>query len=312
MRTHGIHHVTAIVGNPQENFKFYNGVLGLRLVKKTVNFDDPYTYHLYYGDQDGNPGSIMTFFPWQGNALKGRRGSGQMTTTSFSVPETALGFWKERLENHGVTVHGPFTRFGEEVLLFEDPHDLELELIGAKDDKRVGATAEGIGPEQAICGFHSVTLIEQDAQATAAVMTRLLDFEKVAEEEDRHRFRSGSGGPGTIVDVVHRPSLPTGSMGVGVVHHVAWRSADDPSQIALRAELVEAGLNVSPVMDRNYFHSIYFREPGGVLFEVATDPPGFSVDESADELGKTLKLPEWLEGRRQDIEGRLPDLSGEG
>ena len=312
MRTHGIHHVTAIVGNPRENFEFYGGILGLRLVKKTVNFDDPYTYHLYYGDESGNPGSIITFFPWQGNALKGRRGSGQLTTTAYSIPAAAISFWKERLENAGITVAGPFLRFNEEVLVFDDPHGLEIELVGAQTDVRSGVTAEGIDADKAIRGFHSVTLTEANIEATARLMTSLLDFEPLDESEDRYRLKSGSGDAGTLVDLLHKPAVPPGSMGVGVVHHVAWRSKDDPAQLALRQELANAGLQVSPVMDRNYFHSIYFREPGGVLFEVATDPPGFTVDESPETLGSELKLPEWLEPRRQDIEMRLPKLSAEG
>jgi glyoxalase family protein len=305
--TSGIHHVTAISGEPQRNVDFYVGLLGLRLVKKTVNFDDPGTYHLYYGDGAGSPGSIMTFFPWAG-APNGRVGAGQLTVTSFSFPASSLGYWTERLVEGGVRFEKPEDRFGETVLRFPDPDGLRLELVAAADDAREGWAEGPVPPEHSVRGFHHVTLLSSDPAGTAGLMTDSLGFRQIGEAEGRTRFEAGEGGPGNTVDVANGSGFPRGTMGVGTVHHVAFRVPDEETQLELRERVAELGYNVTPVLDRNYFRSIYFREPGGVLFEVATDPPGFAADEDPEHLGESLKLPPWLEPRREELEGMLPSL----
>jgi glyoxalase family protein len=305
--TTGIHHVTAIAGDPQANVDFYVGMLGLRLVKKTVNFDDPGTYHLYYGDGEGTPGSIMTFFPWPG-APRGRIGAGQLTVTSFSVPAPSLGYWTERLVEAGVRFEKPEDRFGETVLRIADPDDLRLELVAAAEDGREGWVDGPVPAENAVRGFHHVTLAVADPSRTARLMTDTLGFRQTGEAEGRTRYEAGEGGPGNTVDVADGTGFPRGMMGVGTVHHVAFRAPDEETQLALREEVGALGYDVTPVLDRNYFRSIYFREPGGVLFEIATDPPGFAVDEEPEHLGETLKLPPWLEPRRGRLEERLPPL----
>jgi glyoxalase family protein len=305
-QTHGIHHVTAISGEPQRNADFYAGTLGLRLVKRTVNFDDPETYHLYYGDGAGNPGTIMTFFPWA-HAPRGRIGAGQLIVTSFSIPAASLGYWTERLVETGVRFERPRDRFGETVLTFEDPDGLRTELVAAEDGR--AGWAQGPAPaEHVVRGFHHVALAVEVPDLTAQLMTEHLGFRQVEETEGRIRFAAGEGGPGELVDVVGASGFPRGSMGVGTVHHVAFRVPDEDAQLAVREEVAALGYNVTPVLDRNYFRSIYFREPGGVLFEIATDPPGFAADEDPDHLGESLKLPPWLEKNREHIETTLPPL----
>jgi glyoxalase family protein len=305
--TTGIHHVTAIAGEPQRNVDFYVGALGLRLVKKTVNFDDPETYHLYYGDGAGSPGSIMTFFPWDGAPL-GLQGAGQLTVTSFSVPASSLGYWTERLVEHGIRFEKPEGLFGETVLSFPDAEGMRLEIVAASDDGREPWTAGPVPADHAVRGFHHVTLSERAPARTIELMCEILGFSQVDAAEGRHRLQAGAGVAGTFVDVVDGSSEHQGRMGVGTVHHVAFRVPDEDTQLALREEVAALGYNVTPVMDRNYFRSIYFREPGGVLFEVATDPPGFAIDEDPDHLGEGLKLPAWLERRRRRLEEVLPPL----
>jgi glyoxalase family protein len=305
-QTTGIHHVTAISGEPQRNVDFYAGILGLRLVKKTVNFDDPETYHLYYGDGAGSPGTIMTFFPWA-HAPGGRIGAGQLVVTSFSIPSTSLGYWTERLVENGVRFERPRDRFGETVLTFEDPDRLRIELVAAEDG-RAGWEGSPVPTEHTVRGFHHVALAVETTESTVRLMTDHLGFRQVDEAEGRIRLSAGEGGPGNTVDVVNASGFPRGSVGVGTVHHVAFRVPDEETQLALREEVAALGYNVTPVLDRNYFRSIYFREPGGVLFEIATDPPGFAVDEPEEELGTHLKLPPWLETRRDRLEEVLPPL----
>lgn len=305
----GIHHVTAIAGDPQANVDFYAGPLGLRLVKRTVNFDDPGTYHLYFGDEMGRPGTIMTFFPWPG-IRPGRRGTGQATVTSFLVPGGSLGFWQERLGAVGTELSGVERRFEDEVLPFSDPDGLRLELVARPEAAELPAWAEGPVPsEHAIRGFHGVTLCVEGYEASAALLNRQLGFHPSGEERGRFRFRAGEAGPGQVVDLLCSPDARPGIVAGGTVHHVAFRVENDAYQSAAREALLTAGMNVTPVLDRNYFRSIYFREPGGVLFEVATDPPGFTADEAVEELGGALKLPEWLEPQRARIESTLPPLS---
>jgi glyoxalase family protein len=304
----GLHHITAIAGNARRNVDFYTRVLGLRFVKKTVNFDDPGTYHLYYGDATASPGTLLTFFLWDG-LPRGRSGSGMATAVAYSVPADALDFWRARLLAAGVAVTGPAARFGEKVLAFTDPDGLPLELVAAGEpDARVPAPHPDIPTAKAIRGFHGVTLATTASAASAGVLANDMGYRLVRREGTRTRYTVGAGGPGTYVDLVDDPGLPRGRNGLGTVHHVAFRTPNDPSQEEARGALAGRGLNVSPVVDRCYFHSIYYREPGGVLFEIATDGPGFAVDEPLEQLGRSLRLPPWYESRRAEIEAHLPPL----
>ncbi|MGA2972659.1 MAG: ring-cleaving dioxygenase [Candidatus Bathyarchaeia archaeon] len=303
----GIHHVTAIASDPQRNIDFYVGLLGLRLVKLTVNYDEPTIYHLYYGDELGHPGTIITFFAWPGGP-KGRLGTGQLTTTSFSISETAISFWMDRLKSHGAQIQGLTTRFNEQVLAFSDPDGLQLELVATQNGQRGSLWKEGpVAPEYALRGFRGVALSERGHEQTLSLL-ETMGFRQRAQDGNRFRYEVGGGGQGTIVDLLSEPDASRGVVSVGTVHHVAWRTPDDGQQKAWRQQLVEVGLNVTPVIDRTYFHSIYFREPGGVLFEIATDPPGFTVDEPAHQLGTRLTLPSWLEPKRREIEQTLPPV----
>jgi len=303
----GIHHVTAMAGDPQANVDFYTGVLGLRLVKKTVNFDDPGTYHLYYGDEVGHPGTIMTFFPWP-LARRGVQGAGQATVTSFSVPAGSLGFWTERLSRLGVAFDGPKPRFEEEVLTLLDPDGLRLELIARAGDDRPAWEGGPVPAEHAVRGFDGVTLTEWNLGVTEGVLAGTRGFRRMGEQGDRVRFEAGPGGAGTRVDVLASPAAARGHISAGTVHHVAFRAVDEADQLAWREAIAGSGLYVTPVLDRQYFRSIYFREPGGVLFEIATDPPGFTWDEPVESLGSGLKLPPWLEESRSRIEASLPPV----
>ncbi len=305
----GIHHVTAIAGDPQRNIDFYTDVLGLRLVKQTINYDDPGTYHFYYGDTVGSPGTLLTFFPWPG-AQRGRVGVGQASATAFSVPQASLGYWIERLVRLGVPFTGPSTRFGEQTLAFTDTDAMPLEIIAHKGEQTGGGWDGGdIPSEHAIRGIHSVTLSVADSAPTIALLTGALGFRQIGAENGRQRFEAGNGsGAGAQVDILHQPGGPRGAMGTGVVHHIAWRTPDDAAQKEWQESLTAAGVGVTEVMDRQYFHSIYFREPGGVLYEIATDQPGFLVDETAETLGSTLRLPQWLEPERRRIEEALPPV----
>lgn len=294
----GLHHVTAICGDPQANLDFYAGVLGLRLVKRTVNFDDPGSYHLYYGDDAGRPGTLLTFFAWPG-ARRGRAGAGQASAHAFSVPRGSLPRWRSRLERAGVTPSATGSRFGEESLGFADPDGMRVELVAAEPE----SDAPGI------VRVHSVTLLVADAQPSAALLTETLGARAMGAEGTRYRFELAAGGPGTIVDLVHSPAAGPGLMAAGAIHHVAFRAQDDAAQLEWREQLTRQGARVSPVMDRDYFRSIYFREPGGVLYEIATDAPGFAVDEEPGRLGEALRLPAWLGAERAAIEAALPPIT---
>jgi catechol 2,3-dioxygenase-like lactoylglutathione lyase family enzyme len=303
----GIHHITAICGDPQRNVDFYVGLLGLRLVKLTVNFDDPGTYHLYYGDGAGHPGTIITFFPWP-DAPKGRSGNGQVTQTSFAVPVSGLDFWTSRLTEAGIMVHEAPRRFDESVLSFHDPDGMGVELVGTNSlDEALVHENGSIPREFAIHGFHSATLSEGGYLKTDELLREVMGFELIGEEQNRFRYIIPSRGLASTVDILCAPEQYQGRIGVGTVHHIAWRTRSDAQQQEWLNEL-QNRYNVSPVMDRKYFHSIYFREPGNILFEIATDPPGFAVDESLEELGTHLVLPPWLERDRSRIEAALPKL----
>jgi len=306
----GIHHITAIADDPQRNIDFYTGVLGMHLVKVTVNFDDPRSYHLYYGDGRGNPGTILTFFAWPG-ARRGRHGNSQVTDTAFAIPPGSADFWMDRLAATATDFQAPFSRFGQQVVPFSDPDGLRLELIEtpAVDPSHVWE-AGGVSPEVAIAGFHSATLSETGYERTAELLTKTMGFTLHSQEQNRFRYEIAGGGPGKTVDLVCAPGGSEGRIAVGSVHHIAWRTRDDQQQLEWLKDLSRLGYNLSPVMDRVYFHSIYYREPGGILFEIATDPPGFTIDEPLDGLGTTIRLPAWFEPRRNEIEAALPKLHG--
>jgi catechol 2,3-dioxygenase-like lactoylglutathione lyase family enzyme len=304
----GIHHVTAITADAQQNIDFYHGVLGLRLVKLTVNFDDPSSYHLYYGDELGRPGTILTFFAWPG-AYRGRIGPPQATSTAFSVPAAAMQFWAERLQEKGVAIETIIQRFGEQVLRFSDPDGMNLEIIGTTETPGNAWAAGPIPARHAIRGFHGVTLSEEGYEKTAQLLTEVMGYTLINSEQNRFRYRAGPGdGLASTVDLLCVPDGRHGTLGAGVVHHVAVRATDAAEQIGWRNRVVAEGLNVSPVMDRVYFQSIYYREPGGVLFEIATDEPGFTFDEAPEKLGKKLMLPPWLEKNRAAIEAAVPPV----
>jgi len=307
----GIHHITAIAGDPQQNVDFYTGVLGLRLVKVTVNFDDPEAYHLYYGDGHGRPGTILTFFAWPG-ARQGRQGNGQVTAASLAVPRGSLTFWRERLDQNTIAAELLPERFGQRVLSFREVDGMRLELVETPaPDASHYWEGSGVPPESAIHGFHGATLSETGYERTAALLTDTMGFRLLGHEQNRFRYEpvhSHPGGAGRVVDVVCAPAAQEGRVAVGTIHHIAFRTPDDRQQEEWLAQLGQLGYNVSPVMDRVYFHSIYYREPGGILFEIATDSPGFAVDESVDKLGESLKLPPWLEALRPQIEIALPPL----
>lgn len=304
----GIHHITAIASDPQANIDFYTGALGLRLVKVTVNFDDPGSYHFYYGDGQGTPGTILTFFAWPG-AWQGRHGNGQVTVTSFAVPQGSLTFWRERLRANQVAVEGPLERFGQPILSFMDGDGLQLELVEtAATDSARAWTGSGVPAGAAIRGFHSATLSETGYQRTATLLTEQMGFRPIGQEQNRFRYEIEKGGPGKTVDVLCAPDGHEGRVAAGAVHHIAWRTPDDAQQHEWLTQVGRLGYNVSPIMDRVYFHSIYFREPGGILFEIATDSPGFAIDESFEQLGSGLRLPPWLEARRARIEAALPAI----
>jgi glyoxalase family protein len=303
----GIHHVTAISGAAERNLDFHTRVLGQRLVKKTVNFDDPGTYHLYYGDENGTPGSILTFFPWA-HAAQGRLGAGETEETAFRVPLAAIGYWAHRLVEKGVA-HAIEKRFGETVLTFTDPDGMRFALVGVAGAENEPAWHAGdIPAEHAIRGFHGVTLLVGKADPTAAILG-VLGFREVARDGALRRFASDAP-LGGHVDLREAGDFPRGRQGRGSVHHIAFRAADDAAQAAMAERLSkEHGMHVTEQKDRNYFRSVYFREPGGVLFEIATDDPGFAVDEPAATLGRALKLPRFLEPRRAEIEAKLPPLT---
>jgi glyoxalase family protein len=304
----GIHHVTAIAGDAMKNIDFYAGILGLRLVKKTVNFDNREVYHLYYGTQTGAPGSVITFFPYQG-LTAGRHGKGMLNTTTFSLDSNSLNYWMNRLNRFNISYKSPIERFRTETILYlEDPDGLGLEFVFSDRDKRPGHKGVVVPIEHAIKGFYNVEIWEEGYERTAGLLTEQLDHRLVAEEGNRFRFAARDE-PGHYIDILCSPDALKGLAGSGTVHHIAFSTPDQQTQLAIREKLLKSNLNPTPVLDRSYFSSIYFREPGGVLFEIATAGPGFLIDEDESSLGKALKLPRQFEAMRATIEAGLPIVS---
>ncbi|CAM3880493.1 ring-cleaving dioxygenase [Mesobacillus thioparans] len=301
-KTTGIHHITAMVNDAQRNIDFYAGVLGLRLVKKTINFDRPEVYHLYFGNEAGDPGTVITFFPWE-NQMNGRIGTGQVGVTSYVIPAGSIAFWKDRLKKFGVRFIQN-VRYGEIYLQFQDPDGLEIELVERNDGAKNPWSFGGVSSEVAIKGFGGATLISAQPNKTAEVLEDILGLEPVGQEESFLRFKSEIG---NRIDIKLTPSV-RGLMGAGTVHHIAWRARDEEDHKRWRELLVEKGFYPTEILDRNYFKALYFHEGGGILFEIATDEPGFAVDEPADELGKKLMLPSWLESKREELEHKLPQV----
>ena len=303
----GIHHITAIAGNAQQNIDFYTGILGLRLVKKTINFDAPDVYHFYFGDELGRPGTVFTTFPFTG-ARKGIKGTGELTYTAFSIGKDSLEYWKERLKKFGIAVSDVLTRFGDSLIRFEDQDGMGIELVANGEDDRPGWTYGQIPLEHSIKGFYGATLNLRAKELTEQLLTRHMDYKFIAQEGERYRYGT-EGKPGDIVDIVIDKSGNRGMQSAGTVHHIAFRTANMQSQLVIQEILMKNGYQVTEVRDRNYFKSIYFREPGGVLFEIATDEPGFAIDEDEAHLGELLKLPEWAEPSRKRIEAALVPVS---
>ena len=307
---HGIHHVTAIAGDPQTNLDFYAGVLGMRLVKRSVNQDDPGTYHFFYADAEGHPGTDLTFFPWP-HVERGRKGAGQIVEVALAVPPGSLPYWQERLASNGVRPGPVELRFGERALPFEDPHGMSVALVESDGALRRPFTPWEAGPVPAayqVRGLHAVRLWERRLAPSARFLTEVLGFVEQGEEDGWHRFAVDGGGSGYLLDIREVPDAPVGVWGPGVIHHVAWRVTDEAEELRVRTRVELAGRRPTPVIDRFWFKSVYFLEPGGVLYELATDGPGFAVDEDMEHLGERLVLPPWLEPHRASIEAALPPV----
>lgn len=305
----GLHHVTAVARDPQRNVDFYRNILGQRLVKRTVNFDSPDTYHFYFADETGTPGSVLTFFAWP-NMRRGVRGNGETNVVAYNIPFGSLPFWVGHLKQNGVTVKSIETRFGQSMLAFTDPDGMGIELVEVENFPAVQHWEDGPIPQSAaLRGFHSVTLWLEEIAPTVELLTGKMGYRSAGQEGSRHRFVGDNASLGSIVDLIHRPGKMQAGFGTGSIHHIAFRVLDDAEQVEYQSELTRSGYRVSEVRDRSYFHSIYFREPGGVLFEIATNAPGFMVDEPKETLGETLKLPEWFEPTRDEIESALQPLT---
>jgi glyoxalase family protein len=306
----GIHHITAIAGDVKRNFEFYSKILGLRFIKKTVNFDDPGTYHFYFGDEVGSAGTILTFFPWGQGIQQGRKGSGMATEIGYSVPVGSIDFWMKRFEHYNVIYNKPAEKFGEKYLTFLDPDGLKLELIESKtpDTRKAWETNE-INSNVGLKGFHNITLTLNNTKATATILTEVFGYKLIEQEVNRFRFATAVVESAAIVDLVELPDEKRGHVANGSVHHVAFRVKNDESLMHFHEIISKKGLGITEQIDRQYFHSLYFREPGGVLFEIATDNPGFTVDETLENLGKELKLPSQHESKRKEIEAHLVKIN---
>ncbi|QSB25534.1 ring-cleaving dioxygenase [Flavobacterium sp. CLA17] len=306
----GLHHITAIAGDAKRNFNFYANVLGLRFIKKTVNFDDPGTYHFYFGDEVGSAGTILTFFPWGEGIQQGRKGSGMATEIGYSVPKGSLDFWQQRFEKYNVIYNKPAEKFGEKYLTFLDPDGLKLELIESKtDDNRKPWETDEVKADVATKGFHNITLSLNSIKATAAILTDIFGYKLIDQDVNRYRYATDAVENAAIVDLVELAEEKRGHVANGSVHHVAFRVQNDEILMHFREKIEAYGLSITPQIDRQYFHSLYFREPGGVLFEIATENPGFTVDESLEELGQNLKLPAQYESDRAAIEAHLVKIN---
>lgn len=306
----GIHHITAIAGDAKRNFDFYTKVMGLRFVKKTVNFDDPQTYHFYFGDEQGSPGTILTFFPWGDQVRQGSRGAGMATEIGYSVPKGSLEQWMKRLDEHNVIYNKPAEKFGTRYLTFLDPDGLKIELVETgSEDARKQYETDQVKADIATKGFFNTTLTLNNVKPTAAILTEVFGYKLIAQEGNRYRYATDAVDTANVIDLVELPSERRGIGANGTVHHIAFRVKDDETQMMFHDKIQRMGLGITPQIDRNYFHSLYFREPGGVLFEIATDNPGFTVDEPLEELGKNLKLPAQYESKRSVIEQHLVPLN---
>ncbi|WP_426484907.1 ring-cleaving dioxygenase [Flavobacterium sp. 2] len=306
----GLHHITAIAGDAKRNFNFYSKILGLRFIKKTVNFDDPGTYHFYFGDEMGSAGTILTFFPWGEGIQQGRKGSGMATEIGYSVPKGSLDFWQKRFDQYNVIYNKPSEKFGEKYLTFLDPDGLKLELIESKtEDNRKAWETDEVKADVATKGFHNITLTLNDIKPTAAVLTEIFGYKLIDQDVNRYRYATDAVENAAIVDLVELADEKRGLGANGTVHHVAFRVQNDEILMHFREKIEAYGLQITPQIDRQYFHSLYFREPGGVLFEIATDNPGFTVDESLEELGQNLKLPAQYESQREAIEAHLVKIN---
>jgi glyoxalase family protein len=303
----GIHHITAIAGEAQRNYDFYTKFLGLRFVKKTVNFDDPQTYHFYFGDETGTPGTILTFFPWP-RVKHGKNGAGMVTEIGYSVPAGSLAFWEKRFEDAGVRYDKITERFGEKQLPFQDPDGLWLTLIEAKKDNRIGWVSSGVDTGAAIKGFHTAVITLNHIKETAAILTDVFGYKLADQDRSMYRYQTDAVETAALIDLLEEPLAPGGITAGGTNHHIAFRVKDEETQMALRTQIVDRGLYVTEKIDRDYFFSIYFREPGGVLFEIATDNPGFTTDETIETLGSALQLPDRYKPIRERIEKALPEL----
>lgn len=304
----GLHHITAIAGDAQRNYDFYTKTLGLRMVKKTVNFDDPQTYHFYFGNEVGTPGTILTFFPWE-NIRPGTNGAGMATEIGYAVPKGSLDFWKKRFETHKVRHQDIDERFGEKQLSFQDPDGLWLSLIETKKpDSRPGWETAAIKAEAALKGFHTVTLTLNNIKATAALLTEVFNYKLVGQDGNTYRYQTDAVENAALVDLLDSPTAPRGLNAGGTNHHVAFRVENEEVLMAFREKILARGLHITEKINRDYFFSLYFREPGGVLFEIATDNPGFATDETVAALGTSLQLPSRYEGMREQIEKGLPEL----
>lgn len=305
---HGIHHVTCIAGNAQENLDFYVALLGMRLVKRSVNQDDPGTYHLFFADRVGNPGTDLTFFPWP-QMEPSRLGIGLTVEVSFAIAPGSLAYWQDRLQRSIVEHSTPETRFGETTLAFKDVHGLQLALVETSDERQfVPWEHSPVSPEHQLRGMHSVRLWERKLDHTEKILTQRMGFVLLGEEDSWHRYGVEGGGSGKLIEIKELPEERRGQWGTGAVHHVAWRVKDSDEQMSLREGIANAGLRPTPQIDRFWFKSVYYKEPGGVLFELATDGPGFDRDEDLEHLGEQLILPPWLEAQRKEIEAALPPL----
>jgi glyoxalase family protein len=307
--TSGLHHITCIAGPAQQNLDFYAGVLGMRLVKKSVNQDDPGTYHLFYADAEGRPGSDLTFFPWA-HLAPTRKGVGLSTEVSLAVAPQSLGFWEQRLHGYGIKLGNAEVRFGEKTLTLSDPHGLEVALIETTDSRAFSPWQRSSIPSQfQIMGLHGARMWQGELRPSADFLTQIMGFEYSGQEKGWNRYSVAGGGSGRFVEIKELPNLQRGQWGVGSIHHLAWRVDDTLHQMRLRSQILQAGIPTTQQIDRFWFKSVYFNEPGGVVFELATDGPGFAVDEDPAHLGESLVLPPWLEPQRSQIEAALPPLS---